>query len=696
MKKQLGLQKRLIIIFAIFIVTVSILQTVLAGSIVRRAITAKVMELLQNKAITTAEKIDHEIEDLSFWLEGVADTPVLFDESLTIQQRLQEIDFLIKRQPSVKNYGMAGMDGNLIRADGSSFFCGDQPWYNTVMSGTPFLSEPFQAGKDVFLISYAIPMYDKDKRISGFFSIDIDGQYLSDICKTVTVGAGGSVFIVGTSRRVIGDTDFSRVTAKTSISEAAKTDKDMASLSVLVESVFSSDDVVNGSGSYNGEAQFVVGKKMETGWVVMLRAPAKEFLSDVRILNRWMYLIGIAMLLIAALVVYWLSRRIISPIVRVAAALKDIAQGEGDLTVSLPVTGLDEIRNLSEYFNQTIGKIRTAIQSVDKNAGAMTKIGDELAQNMSETAGAANEISTHIEDVKRKIFTQASSVTETSATIEEIIQTIKQLNTSIATQAASVSESSSAIEEMVANIASITKTLERTDESIKSLASATSDGKETLHSSNAITQKIAEESGSLIEASGVIQHIASQTNLLAMNAAIEAAHAGEAGKGFAVVADEIRKLAEDSATQGKTITTTLKQFGTEIESLSNSAQSVEEKFNAIFNLSEQVKMMSNQLTEAMREQENASREVLTAIKNINTVTVEVNSGSAEMLKGGEKAAKEMAILDDLTRVITGSMDEMTSGASYINTSVQEVNQITQRNKESIAGLAAEVSKFKVN
>lgn len=696
MKKQLGLQKRLIIIFAIFIVTVSILQTVLAGSIVRRAITAKVMELLQNKAITTAEKIDHEIEDLSFWLEGVADTPVLFDESLTIQQRLQEIDFLIKRQPSVKNYGMAGMDGNLIRAGGSSFFCGDQPWYNTVMSGTPFLSEPFQAGKDVFLISYAIPMYDKDKRISGFFSIDIDGQYLSDICKTVTVGAGGSVFIVGTSRRVIGDTDFSRVTAKTSISEAAKTDKDMASLSVLVESVFSSDDVVNGSGSYNGEAQFVVGKKMETGWVVMLRAPAKEFLSDVRILNRWMYLIGIAMLLIAALVVYWLSRRIISPIVRVAAALKDIAQGEGDLTVSLPVTGLDEIRNLSEYFNQTIGKIRTAIQSVDKNAGAMTKIGDELAQNMSETAGAANEISTHIEDVKRKIFTQASSVTETSATIEEIIQTIKQLNTSIATQAASVSESSSAIEEMVANIASITKTLERTDESIKSLASATSDGKETLHSSNAITQKIAEESGSLIEASGVIQHIASQTNLLAMNAAIEAAHAGEAGKGFAVVADEIRKLAEDSATQGKTITTTLKQFGTEIESLSNSAQSVEEKFNAIFNLSEQVKMMSNQLTEAMREQENASREVLTAIKNINTVTVEVNSGSAEMLKGGEKAAKEMAILDDLTRVITGSMDEMTSGASYINTSVQEVNQITQRNKESIAGLAAEVSKFKVN
>ena len=695
MKKQLGLQKRMIIIFALFIITVSVLQTVLAGSIVRKAITAKVMELLQNKAVTTAEKVDHEMEDFFFWLEGIADSPVLLEESLSIPMRLKEVDFLIKRQQNVKNYGMTDRDGNLIRSDGSSFFCGNQPWYATVMSGNPYLSEPFQMSKDVFLISYAIPIYGKDKRIAGLFSVDIDGKYLSDICKTVTVGKGGSAFIVGESRKIIGDTDFSRVAEKIDITEAAKTDKDMASLSNLVEAVFNSNDTVSGSGYYAGETQFVVGKKMETGWVVMIRAPEKEFLSDVRTLNRWMYLIGAAMLVLAALVVYWLSLRIISPIIRVASALQDIAQGEGDLTVRLPLAGLDEIRNLSEYFNETIGKIRTSIQSVDKSAGTMTGIGDELAQNMSETAGAANEISTHIEDVKRKIFTQASSVTETAATIEEIIQAIKHLNGSIATQAASVAESSSAIEEMVANIASITKTLEKTDESIKALASATSDGKETLQSSNAVTQKIAEESGSLIEASSVIQHIASQTNLLAMNAAIEAAHAGEAGKGFAVVADEIRKLAEDSAAQGKTITTTLKQFGAEIEGLSNSASTVEEKFNAIFTLSEQVKLMSNQLTEAMREQENASREVLTAIKNINAVTVDVNNGSAEMLKGGEKAAKEMATLDDLTRVITGSMDEMTSGASYINSSVQAVNVITQRNKESIAVLAAEVRKFKV-
>ena len=384
----------------------------------------------------------------------------------------------------------------------------------------------------------------------------------------------------------------------------------------------------------------------------------------------------------------------IEPLNRLKAALKNISE-QNDLTVRLTVAGNDEITEVARYFNQTIEKINKAIRSVGENSSAMEAVGNQLAANMTQTASAIYQINTSIDEIKQQAITQVSSVSKTTVTIEEIVHTIKQLNADIEAQAASVAESSASVEQMVANINAIGHTLVKTDDTINALTTATTDGKTTVINSNAVTKKIAEESGSLLEASSVIQHIASQTNLLAMNAAIEAAHAGESGKGFAVVADEIRKLAEDASTQGKAITTTLKTLSGEIEMLSASSKTVEDKFNAIFELSTQVKAMSNRLTEAMREQEKGGKEVLTAMKSINTVTNGVSISSQEMMEGGEGVAQEMRKLDNLTRVITESINDMASGTAQINKAVREVNEITQKNKQSIGNLAEEVAQFKV-
>lgn len=97
----------------------------------------------------------------------------------------------------------------------------------------------------------------------------------------------------------------------------------------------------------------------------------------------------------------------------------------------------------------------------------------------------------------------------------------------------------------------------------------------------------------------------------------------------------------------------------------------------------------------MQEQMNANTEVLAAIKGINTTTNTVKASSSEMLSGSGEVAREMNKLDGLTQIITNSMDEMSAGAIQINNAVVEVNDLVQKNKESIGILANKVKEFKV-
>jgi len=406
-------------------------------------------------------------------------------------------------------------------------------------------------------------------------------------------------------------------------------------------------------------------------------------------------LISVLVLVIVVSAAVFLSRSISKPIVKAADTLRDISEGEGDLTRTIAVHSKDEIGNLALYFNKTLEKIRSLVITIKKEADNLNGTGNELASNMTQTAAAINEINANIQSMKGRVMNQSASVSETHATMEQVVSNINKLNNHVENQSSNVSQASSAIEEMVANIHSVTETLEKNTDNVKTLKDASEAGRNGLEEMASDIQEIASESEGLMEINSVMENIASQTNLLSMNAAIEAAHAGEAGRGFAVVADEIRKLAENSSEQSKIIGSILKKIKNSIDKVILSTANVNRKFEAIDSNIKIVSEQEENILSAMEEQGKGSKQILDVVSNVNEITRQVKSGSNEMLEGANEVIQESNNLEKTTQEITGGMNEMASGADQINTAVHHVNEISSKNREGIDTLVREVSRFKV-
>jgi methyl-accepting chemotaxis protein len=544
------------------------------------------------------------------------------------------------------------------------------------------------------LINYVVPIMENG-RVLGALLARNNATVFSDIVKNVGTRGGGVAYLVNSLGTVIAHRDKDLVMRAFSPLEEAKNDARYASYAEAMRAILTQKE---GYMLHDIEGRnMLIGFSPVPGFdmTLIIAVDERTVRHELdRLRNLMLLFIGVFMVLGAGAAML-IARSIAGPIIRVSNILKDISEGEGDLTRTIPTGAKDEVGDLARYFNLTLEKIKKMVMMIKQQAARLHDIGGSLAANMTETAAAVNQIDVNIQNIKGRVVNQSASITETGAAMERITVTIGKLNEQVEQQSSSVSQSSSAIEEMLANIQSVTNTLVKNAGSVQGLIEASDVGRTGLRDVAADIQEIARESEGLLEINAVMKNIASQTNLLSMNAAIEAAHAGEAGKGFAVVADEIRKLAESSGEQSKTIGTVLKKIKGSIDKITHSTGTVLDKFEAIDGGVKTVSDQEASVRNAMEEQGAGSRQVLEAIGRLNEITQQVKGGSEEMLEGSRRVIRESKNLETVTAEITNRMNEMASGANQINEAVNQINGLSGQNRDNIDILVQEVSRFKI-
>ena len=691
-----SIRNKMITSFAFFSVFILLIVYIVAVYLASVSLMNNTEYFLKELVKSSSKVLDERSQALFGKLEAFSNLPAVQDETVSYQEKIElfKNEIQMQKQRGWLSFGISGLDGMLYRTDNTVERISNTDWFQSARKGKYVITEPAQSSSDrryIFIV--AIPVRDLQGKITGVINATVLGDALSNLISDIIVGETGTAYLVSSSGTILGNRR-PEILYKSIYSEIIGSDTS-AFAQFLKQSLASHKSSVNVSEIKGTQSISAVASMRYADWTLLLTAPVSEFMAEnVSNLIKTFILIALIQLVVAIALGFYIARNITRPINHVIAALRNIAQGEGDLTIELPASGKDETSVLSAYFNQTIAKLRNSIQRVGTDSREMESVGSDLESNMMSVSQVVSNITAGIDDLKKRFVEQEESVSGTAAAIEHIITTLRLLDESIGKQAAMVDESSASFDKMSHSIDTVGENVVETREVIRNLSAATNDGRETLVKANEVSQRISEASGDLIEAGAVIENIASQTNLLAMNAAIEAAHAGEAGKGFAVVASEIRKLAEESSTQGKKISITLKNLSVEIDTLASAAAGAVEKFNIISSYSKGLSTSIEGVVQAMDEQEENGKIIWGIINDVTGVTNEVKSGSGDMLADGEKVVSATKRLDDLTRILRENIEDIASQTELINEAAQESLEIAVKNKQSIDGLVLEVGKFK--
>ncbi|WP_082824204.1 methyl-accepting chemotaxis protein [Crenobacter luteus] len=495
-----------------------------------------------------------------------------------------------------------------------------RPWYGLAKQvGKPTISEPYVDFDTKKLVVTVVAPVNAGGQLLAVAGGDIFIDALVKSVLGVKLNVDGYAFLVEKSGKVIAHPDQTLTLKPIAEKIPALTSDKVGALAESGELA----EVDSDGKSYFARLVAVPG----TDWFLGVVVDRDQVLAPLNSLLYTVLATALAVFLVMVPLASFVLGRMLAGLARLRDAMREISQGEGDLTRRIEVAGEDEIAETAHAFNGFIERLQTMFRAIrdeaDRVSGGVEAVGGTIAR---------------VADDSRQISDVSGS---NAATLEEITVSISHIADAAREADALVGQTGEVSGQSAEAMARITGEMERTMSAVRELSGmlSTLDGR---------SQQI---SG----ITNVIRDIADQTNLLALNAAIEAARAGEQGRGFAVVADEVRKLAERTGAATVEISGMVSAIRDEtrqaVDNMQHALGAVDggvaltreaaEQIGQIREAMAAVVAKMNEISLSTREQHNATTQIAQSTERINSRIIESDGalqGASHTLGGLAEAA----------------------------------------------------------
>ncbi|MDH5636990.1 MAG: methyl-accepting chemotaxis protein [Nitrospinota bacterium] len=394
-------------------------------------------------------------------------------------------------------------------------------------------------------------------------------------------------------------------------------------------------------------------------------------------LNGFIALLSFAVVVLTIMIVI----AAINPLYDAVQRLKDISEGEGDLTQRMEVKTKDEVGDLAFWFNRLMEKMQKVLVEISYSSKT-------LASSSEEMSGVSLQLASGSEEMTNKATVVAGATEQMSSSISAMALAVEEMSLNVSMVSNGAEDVSKSMVSVSATMDDMSTSIHNITEGARKALTVTGAAKERSAAASRAMNSLDAAAGEIGKVTGVIKRIAEQTNLLALNATIEAASAGAAGKGFAVVANEIKQLANQSASAAEDI-------AKRIEGVQDNTERAVEVLGEMFSIMNSIGKSVEDVTGMMERQSKTAREISETVNqaaegasSIALSISQVAKGSSEMSSNVGQAARGALDVSTNIQVVSDNATDTTNSAQLVNQS-----------SLSLARIAGEldmmVSKFKV-